>query len=97
MIDEITQEDFEAIKRQAEFRCREYRKDHNLRQTAAVFEVSTIEVGDICGTSMHPDRKRQIYHVETAFKMLQAYERNKDKIFHFDKNPDLKKKESDKF
>lgn len=92
MSDIISYDNCESIKRDAEQLLRYVRTQFNQEETAKICGVSTFEVGDVCGTSKHPDRKRNIYHVETALKIVRRYEVNKDKSVVIDKNPDTKLK-----
>jgi hypothetical protein len=96
MNDLPTYDDCEAIKRYAESVLRVVRHKHTLQETAVICGVSTMTVGDICGTSKHPERRRQLYYVESAIKIINNYEANKDKKIIMEKNPDLKIKPWDK-
>jgi hypothetical protein len=92
----ISLADCETVKRQAESLLRYVRSQNTQEKTAVICGISTYEVGDICGTSKHPDRKRYLYSVEMALKIIKKYEENYGKKIIIKKNPDTARRISDK-
>jgi hypothetical protein len=96
MNDLLSASDITATKQHATQIVRMVRETHDQEKTAAMLGISTYEVGDLCGTAKHPDRKRNVYFYETAQKIITNYDKNKGKKIKVEHNPDTAKKVWDK-